>query len=204
MGTLNLINAAGKRRANQFIFASTEWVFDSFIGDEEKDEDSPIDITRLSSEYAFSKFVSEVNLRQKYQHGFCPVTILRFGIVYGPRKANWCAVESIFNSIKTSNEIRVGSLKTARRFIHVSDIASGIVKSIGLPGFNVINLQGDRLVSLGDIIETGTRLLHKKPKIMETDHASANIRNVSNKKAKHMLGWMPQIDLETGLKSLMR
>lgn len=202
LGTLNLINAAVAKHVKQFIFASSEWVYNSFIGDKEKDEDSPIDIGKLTSEYALSKLVSEINLRQKYQHGFCPATILRFGIVYGPRKTPMSAVESLFYSVQSGNEIKVGSLQTARRFVHVADIASGIIKSMGLPGFNVINLQGDRLVSLGDIIEAAARLLNCCPRIIEQSPESKNIRNISNRKAKKLLQWQPGIDLDAGLKSL--
>ena len=97
MGTLNLIKSAQLQNVKQFIFASSEWVYDKFIDSEEKNEDSEINIKNHNSEYALSKLISESNLRQQYDHGFCNVTILRFGIIYGPRKSNWSAVESILN-----------------------------------------------------------------------------------------------------------
>jgi len=203
MGTLNLMEAAKAKGAKQFIFASSEWVYDSFQEGVEKQEDEVIDIAKLTSEYALSKLVSEANLRQKYQHGFCPVTILRFGIVYGPRKDNWAAVESLLNSVRTQDEITVGSLKTARRFIHVSDIASGIVAAVGVPGFEIINLQGEKLVRLGDVIETSKKLLNRNPKIIERTPAQANIRLVSDEKAKRLLKWRPEISLTEGLKSVL-
>lgn len=202
MGTLNLIKAAEEKKVKQFIFASSEWVYDNCTADEVKNEESFINIANLKSEYALSKLVCEANLRQKYQNGFCPITILRFGIVYGPRKDNWSAVESLFNSVKTQDEIKIGSLKTGRCFVYVSDIASGIIKSIGLDGFNIINLEGDKLITLGDIIETSKKIFNKNPKIIETDPDNPSIRNISNKKAKKLLNWEPQIDLEKGLKLL--
>lgn len=202
LGTLNLINAASKKKAKQFIFASSEWVYEKFIGDEEKDEDALIDASQHTSEYAFSKLVSEINLRQKHAQGFCHVTILRFGIIYGPRKNNWAAVESLMNAVKNQSEVKVGSLKNARRFIHVSDIANGIIKSIGLQGFNIINLTGNKLITLKDIIEKSQILLGKSVKIIETNPSQANIRNPSNNKAKHILGWIPEVDLEKGLRTI--
>ena len=36
MGTLNLMNAVMKKNVKQFIFASSEWVYNGFIGNEEK------------------------------------------------------------------------------------------------------------------------------------------------------------------------
>jgi UDP-glucose 4-epimerase len=202
MGTLNLIEAAQKKGAKQFIFASSEWVYDSFEEGVTKTENDVINIAKITSEYALSKLVSEVNLRQKYQQGFCPVTILRFGIVYGPRKDNWSAVESLLNSVNSANEVTVGSLKTARRFIHVTDIASGVIAAIGLGGFEIINLQGEKLVTLGEVIETAKRLLNREPKVIERDPKSANQRLVSGEKAQQLLRWHPEMGLETGLKSI--
>ena len=46
--------------------------------------------------------------------GYIPVTILRFGIVYGPRPSNWCAVEGLLNQVRTKEEITVGSKQTTR------------------------------------------------------------------------------------------
>ena len=203
MGTLNLINAAQKRKAAQFIFASTEWVYGPFKENEIKDEDSSIDISKVTSEYALSKLVSEANLRQKYAHGFCPATILRFGIIYGPRENNWSAVESLFHAVRTKDEVRVGSLRTGRRFIHIEDIVSGIICSLGAGGFNIVNLQGDRFISLDEIIGTSKKILGRSPKVVETAASDFDIRNVSNKKAAEMLGWKPRLGLEEGLRSLM-
>ena len=203
MGTLNLIEAAQKKKVKQFIFASSEWVYDNFRPDEIKDETSMIDIRNIESEYALSKLVSEMNLKQKYSHSFCSVTILRFGIVYGPRERNWSAVESLFNSVKTKDLIAVGSLKTGRCFIHVWDICSAIVKSIGLRGFNILNVQGDKFITLQDIIECSKMILNKHPQIVESDPKNISAKNISNRRAKEALNWQPEYDLQKGLRSLL-
>ncbi len=202
MGTLNLMEAAQARGAKQFIFASSEWVYDFFEEGVPKREDAVINLAKLTSEYALSKLVSESNLRQKFQHGFCPVTILRFGIVYGPRKDNWSAVESLFNAVATQDEVTVGCLETARRFIHVSDIAAGIIAAIGLTGFEIINLQGEKLVTLGEVVETSKKLLNRNPKVVERSPGQASRRIVSDEKARNLLKWRPEITLAAGLKSV--
>ncbi len=203
IGTLNLIKASLRKNVKQFIFASSEWVYDEFKKDEEKDEDAYINISNLGSEYALSKLVSEINLKQQYKIGFCDVTILRFGIIYGPRRSNWSAVESIFNGVKDQTKVTIGSSKTGRRFVHVSDIANGIIKSIGLKGFNIINLTGNNVITLQEIIETSQKILNKSVKIIETNPSQISLRNPSNKKAKELLRWEPRMDLETGLKTLL-
>ncbi len=203
MGTLNLMNAAAKKNVKQFIFASSEWVYDRFKGNEEKNEDAVIDIAKHTSEYALSKLVSEANFRQRFQQGFYPTTLLRFAIIYGPRKNNWSAVESIASSVKNQGEVTVGSKQTGRRFIHVSDIARGIIKSIGLQGFNIINLSANRVFTLGEIAETTAKILGKPVKVIESNPTAFNLRNPSNRRAKELIGWEPQLDLEAGLKTLL-
>jgi len=202
MGTLNLIKAAHLQNVKQFIFASSEWVYDEFIDSEEKNEESIINIVNHSSEYALSKLVSESNLRQAYVPNSYDVTILRFGIIYGPRKSNWSAVESIFNQVKNQNQVTVGSLKTGRRFVHVSDIASGIVKSFGLKGFNIINLTGDHIMTLKEIIDLSQKIINKKIQVTESNPQQISIRNPSNIKAKQLINWEPEISLHEGLKML--
>jgi nucleoside-diphosphate-sugar epimerase len=203
MGTLALIDAAEQQRVKQFIFASSEWVYDNCRTDNEKDETTFIDINNHHSEYALSKLVSEQNLRQKFRHGFCDTTILRFGIIYGPRPANWSAVESLFFQVRDQQQLTVGSLKTARSFIHVDDVIEGIVTSFSVKGFEIINLQGSALICLEDIIRTAESIWQKKILITESDANNPNVRNVSNKKALTLLNWQARIDLPTGLRSLI-
>lgn len=202
MGTLNLMRIAKKKHAKQFIFASSEWVYDNFINNEEKDENSFIDISNHTSEYALSKLVSEMNLKQEFLQNFCSTTILRFGIIYGPREDNWSAVEAIFDMGKNKDKVTIGSLKTGRRFVHVSDIANGIIQSFGLKGFNIINLTGEKIETLEDIIKASEKILGKTLKIVETDPDNISIRNPSNKKAEDIISWKPKINLLQGLESL--
>lgn len=202
MGTLNLMNTAMKKNVKQFIFASSEWVYSGFIDNEEKNEESIIDISNISSEYALSKIVSETNLRQQYTLGFYDVTILRFGIIYGHKNGNGSAVESIVRKVKNCEKIITTSLKTGRRFVHVKDIAKGIIHSLGLKNFNIINLSGDKVNTLEEIIEVSQRIFHKKIEVIETDPNNPDIRDPSNRKAKKIINWKPEIDLEHGIKDL--
>ena len=210
MGTLNLMNTAMKKNVKQFIFASSEWVYGDFSDNEEKNEESLIDISKVSSEYALTKIVSETNLRQQYALGFCDVTILRFGIIFGHagsessigRSINGSAIDTLAKKVKNGEKITTASLKTGRRFVHVKDIAKGIILSLGLKNFNIINLSGDKVNTLEEIIEVSQRIFHKKIEIVETDPNNPDIRNPSNRKAKKIINWKPEIDLEHGIKDL--
>jgi nucleoside-diphosphate-sugar epimerase len=199
-GTLNVAEAARKRHASQFVFASSEWVYGDVANGEVQLEHRSIDVSATKSEYALSKIVAEQLL--KLASAGSDVTILRFGIVYGPRPSNWSAVEDLFNSVRTQDEIAVGAKATARRFIHVDDIAAGILASRGRSGFEIFNLSGDRPITLGEVIETSARLLHRRVRIVETSPAHPSVRNPDNTKARAELGWKPRVDLAAGLADL--
>ena len=156
----------------------------------------------MSSEYALSKLTSEINLHQQFLQDNSNVTILRFGIIYGPRKFNWSAVESIASQVKNNDVIKVESLNNGRRFIHISDIASGIINSFNLQGFNIINLTGNKLITIKDIIEISEKIFKKVVTIHEKNPSQITIRNPSNEKAKNLIKWNPEINLEDGIKNI--
>jgi nucleoside-diphosphate-sugar epimerase len=199
-GTLNVATAARKRHAAQLIFASSEWVYGDVRNDEVQVEDQSIDVTAMKSEYALSKIVAEQLLRLTSNGS--AVTVLRFGIVYGPRQANWSAVEALFNSVRTKDEVTVGAKATARRFIHVDDIASGILASRGRSGFEIFNLSGNRPVTLGEIVDTSATLLGRRVRVVESNPWHPSIRNPDNAKARSVLGWTPKVGIEEGLADL--
>ena len=205
-GTLNLIEAARRRGVRHFVFASSEWVYGEVANDEVQREDSPLDATRLVSEYALTKLAGERLLAGAARRGdFASVTILRFGIVYGPRPSNWSAVEMLHDAVSHKDLVEVkGSLATARRFIHVEDICTGILASVenAPAGFSVFNLSGDRLVSLGDVIEESIRLTGRRPRVVEGAPQSVSIRNPDNARARAALDWAPKLDLASGLATL--
>ncbi len=202
-GTANLLMAARKRNARQVIFASSEWVYGDVANDAVQSEDTVIDPAAVRNEYAATKISGEMALNVAVRRGLEGGTVLRFGIVYGPRKANWSAVEALVNTARTSDTVAVGSLATARRFIHVRDIASGITAALGRRGFEIFNLAGDRLVTLGDVIEAARSRLGKQLQVTERDASAISIRNPVNDKVKRELRWAPQTSLETGVAELL-
>ena len=208
MGTLNLMRAAKARGVKQFIFSSSDWVYEKFARGEIKNEDSVIDIAGHASEYALSKLVSEANLRQVYlRDNSVGITVLRFAIIYGPRPLNLAgSVERIANEVKTSDTVTFsGSKKSGRCYNHVSDTARGIRAALGRTDFQIINLAGDEFVTLETIVRTTEKLCGKAQPatIIEKDPSAVVARNISNKKAKELLGWKPEINFEAGLKTIV-
>jgi nucleoside-diphosphate-sugar epimerase len=199
-GTLNVLRSAKIRDCRQLIFASSEWVYGQVSNDSEQQESDEIQIQRLDSVYAITKAVGEHYLRLLRED--LAVTILRFGIIYGPRPSNWSAVESLFNSVKNNEEVVVGSLKAGRRFIHVDDICAGILAAVGQINFEIFNISSDSTVTLGQVIEESKKIHSITPRVIESSPEKISLRNPSNLKAKQRLNWSPLVSLSDGLKSL--
>jgi len=204
IGTLNLLEYANRIKIKNFVFASTQWVydFDSHIN-KKINRKKIINPFKIKSVYGLSKLVSELNIKQNYETNKLNSTILRFGIIYGPRSSKLSAFEAIFFKLIEKNTIEIGSKKTGRNFIHINDICEGIQKSIKIKGFNVFNLEGDNYITLGNLISKASKILKKKIKIIETNPKNISNRNISNLFTKKKLKWKPKFNLELGLINLL-
>ena len=179
LGTLNLFNAAKKSAATKFIFASTEWVY----GDKCSNlmtEDNAVNILNLNSEYAKSKLLSEYLLLSRRNEGIINI-ILRFGIIYGMRNNNHSAFESIILNCINNNVVKIGSAKTARRFINVGLVANTIIDNIKVFDSGIYNIASAELVNLGQIIEATSIVLKRNIDLVEINPDEYTIRNVHSK-----------------------
>ena len=199
-GTLNLIKAAKKKLVKTFIFASSEWVY----GDKRSNllnENSDLIIDKKYSLYAQSKIIIEKFLDTN--RIFKNINILRFGIIYGSSvKKNWSLIEKIFEKVKNNNDLHIGSKKTARKFIHLDDLINGILLSIKLKGFNILNLTSNEKISLKQIVEISEKFLQKKIKVIELNAKEPSIRNINSIKAQNLLNWKLNIKFKNYIKNL--
>lgn len=203
-GTANVFRAARAKDIRQVIYASSEWVYDRLDPAVAKREEEPVDPLALTSDYALSKFVGETVLRQCHLSEGTAITILRFGIIYGPRRDNWSAVESLLAKVAAGEPVQIGSGRTARGFVHVADIARAIIAAVGRSGFETFNIQADRPVTLREVVETSAEILGRPCNLIETDPANPSIRNVSGDLARQQLGWRPETSLADGLSDVAR
>lgn len=193
-GTLNVARQAYRHRAGQVIFASTEWVYgetSQVVTENDAANSNGLGI------YAWTKSVGENIL---IRSGLPNVTVLRFGIVYGNKKHNFGAVESIYSSFQEGRPVVVGRFETSRRYIHVDDVCRGIIAAIGKPDIRVYNLAGDYDVSLRDVIDASRSVSGKSVTIAEKG-GTVTQRRPDNSKAKAELDWEPKVSLREGLTS---
>ena len=197
--TALLLDNAIKSKVAHLVFASSEWVYPELptvIAQSEKDE---LKLTSLNSLYAMTKLFGESLIRVDSK---IPYTILRFGIVYGPRFPPGSAAESIAWKVYSDVEVKIGSKNTSRRFIYIDDLVSGILNCIETgPSFlnhKIINISGSELISLDNLVNTSNEILKKSVQINENSE-TPSIRNPVIDSALELLDWKPKIDLKSGL-----
>lgn len=205
IGTLNMLKFANQYKIKNFIFASTQWVYDFESHKNRKiNQKTVINPFKIKSKYGLSKFISELNIQQNYVSHKLNSTILRFGIIYGPRSSKLSAFEAIFYKIIDKESVEIGSKETGRNFIHIDDICTGIEKAIKLKGLNILNLEGNDYITLGNLISKSSKILKKKINIIEKSPSDISSRKISNSHAKKLLKWKPKFNLEKGLLDLLK
>jgi len=201
--TVRVVENANRINSLQLIFASSEWVYPEKPEYCEQFETDSLDLINLKSLYAISKLTGESLIRTICK---VPYSLLRFGIIYGPRKLPGSAVESIAFKISQETNIEVGSSKTSRSFIYIDDLIEGVLKVIeignSIAGVIPINISGNKLYSLGEIVEIVNQFLEKKVKITETG-TIPSIRNPNIQRAREILGWEPKTNLIDGVKKCL-
>lgn len=199
-GTLQLLEFARHRSIKQFNLASTSSLYSGqpMPFHEELAVNSPL------SPYAASKKAAEV-LCYTYHHLYgINISVNRFFTVYGPAGRPDMSYFRFIQAIQNDLAIQInGDGTQSRDFTFVEDIARGVIKSINVKGFEVINLGGGKNpYSVNELIAMIENLLGKKAKKELRSFHKADMKTTwaDISKAKQLLNWEPQISLETGLK----
>ncbi len=198
-GALNLLELCRLHGVNKYVLASTS----SLYGNNERPfrEDQPTD--HPLSPYASSKKGAEV-MAYTYHHLYgLDITILRYFTVYGPAGRPDMSIFRFIRWIAEGEPLQLfGDGLQERDFTYVDDIARGTIAGIKPLGYEIINLGGDRPVSLLWIIERLEELIGRKARWTHQPPHPADVRATwaDITKARTLLGWEPQISLEEGLK----
>lgn len=199
-GTLNMLELAKKNNVKKFVFASSSSVYGNSkeIPFKEDGATNPI------SPYAATKKSGEA-LCHTYSYLYrLPMTCLRFFTVYGPCGRPDMAPYKFVDKIAHDMPIEMfGDGTTRRDYTYVSDIISGIVKSIDLDSnFEIINLGCGNPVKLKDFISVIEKNLGRKAKIIQKEMQMGDVEQTyaDISKAKKLLGYNPKVKVEEGMK----
>jgi len=203
-GTLNVLEAARYEEPRRIVHTSTSEVY----GTAQRvpiDEEHPL---HPQSPYAATK-VGADQLALSYQRSFgTGIAIVRPFNTYGPRQSARAVIPTIVTQALSQQTIELGATDTTRDFLYVGDSVGGIMRcglADGIEG-QVINLGTGVEVSIAEVVQRVQRLLDRelpvgiderrlRPPDSEVERLVADTA-----KAKELLGWEPEVDLDEGLR----
>ncbi len=202
-GTLNLLEVCKDAGVSRFILASTSSVYGK--NQMPFSEDAMID--SLLSPYAASKKAAE-DLCRLYNYLFdFDVTVFRFFTVYGPSGRPDMSLFRFVRWIVEGDRLQLNGDGTQQRdFTHVDDVARGVVAAVDRsPGYETINLGSDRPVEINAVIDEIESVVGKTATIEHHPFPATDVMatwaNIS--RARELLGWEPQVDLQSGVASVV-
>ena len=198
-GALNILELMQRHDCEKLVLASTS----SLYAGQPMPFHEDLPVEQPLSPYAASKKAAEV-MSYTYHHLYgIDVSILRYFTVYGPAGRPDMAPFRFIKWIHEGTPITVfGDGSQTRDFTYVDDIARGTVLAAKPLGHTVINLGGGkRPVALLDFIHMIEDRLGKKAELVFQPMSASEMVDTSADihKAKELLDWEPEIDLETGL-----
>ena len=211
LGLLNVLEAAVKHKCPAFVFASSAAPIGNQPPPSREDQAprplSPYGATKLAGEGYCSAFNASFDL---------PVCALRFSNVYGPYSTFKTSVIAQFfrQALHGETLIIFGDGNQTRDFVHTHDLSQAIYRSLALllsdggkkAGGEIFQIATGEETSINklfgmikEMIENGAgravNLEYAPPRAGEIYRNYADIS-----KAREVLGFAPEIDIETGLR----
>jgi NAD dependent epimerase/dehydratase len=202
-GTLNVLEAARRGETQRIVHTSTSEVYGT-AQEIPITEEHPL---HPQSPYAATKVAAD-QLALSYQRSFgTPVAIVRPFNTYGPRQSARAVIPTIITQALSRETIELGATDTTRDFLYVGDTVVGMMRVGSADGIEgeVINLGTGVEVSIAEVVHRVLKLLQLdvpvdidedrlRPPDSEVERLVAGIA-----KAKVLLGWAPETDLDEGL-----
>lgn len=199
-GTANILEAARRGKVNRVIYGSTTWVY-SDAKEPVLTEDSPL--PPPSHLYTATKIAGEYYCNSYSRLYGLEVTILRYGIPYGPRARDGAVVPIFVRKALNGEPLTIaGDGGQFRKFVYVEDLAEGNVLALKKVAVNrTYNLEGQDRVSIRQVAET-IRDLVGNVTIEYTPARPGDFsgKEISSARAKTELGWEPVVDFREGVR----
>lgn len=211
LGTLNILQACRKSGA-RVVHTSTSEVYGTALR-VPIDESHPL---QGQSPYSASKIGADKLVESYHRsYGLDTVTVRPFN-TYGPGQSARAVIPTIITQALTREQLYLGSLETRRDFTFVDDTVAGFIcaaevlldplRSASISG-EEINLGTGKEITIAEIAHLILQLIGKPDLPIHVDskrlrpEKSEVIRLLSdNRKALHLLGWSPRVDIDSGLK----
>lgn len=203
-GTINVLEAARRTGVKRIVYGSTTWVY-SEAEEERVDESTPLHApthlytaTKLTGEYYCQAYSKLYGLE---------VTILRYGIPYGPRARDGAVIPIFVRKAINGEPLTIaGDGSQFRKFIYVEDLAEGNALALRPAAKNrLYNLDGKERISIRQIAETIQKIIgNVKIEFTPARPGDFSGKEVSSELARKELGWEPQVSFEEGLRRYIK
>jgi nucleoside-diphosphate-sugar epimerase len=200
-GTLRALEASRKRDAH-IIVTSTCGVYSPEITGAVSEEGS----LNPQSPYAQSKLLAEMLCSSYAQNYEVKSTVLRIFNVYGPGQDRNFIIPYIMQCALDGETAIIHNPQSARDFIYVTDVISALIAA-SLQGdhFDIFNVGTGKIWTNIQVLEIIERMMEKSISWESKDGRIDNqpIIHAKVEKAAYKLGWLPEIELEQGLRRLL-
>ena len=199
-GTINVLETARNSKIRRVIYGSTTWVYSEAELDN-VDEATPLHAP--SHFYTATKLAGEYYCQSYSKLYDLDVTILRYGIPYGPRARDGAIVPIFVKKALNGEPLTIfGDGSQFRKFVYVEDLAEGNVLALQSIAKNKIyNLDGNERITIKEIAETTQKVVGDvKIEYVQGRPGDFSGKEVSSELAERELKWSPKVSFEEGMR----
>lgn len=201
-GVLHVLEACRIHGTGHILFSSSAAVYGDNLHIPLKETERLVP----TSPYGVTKMTTEHYLRVYHELYGMDATVFRFANVYGERQGEKGegGVVSIFCKLLSQRQgITVfGDGNQTRDFVYAGDIAQAIIRALPLKGYHTMNVSTGQETSINDLIRSFEKAVGYTVPVQYTAPRTGDIlRSVlSNEALKRDLGFVPEMDLEEGIR----
>ena len=199
-GTINVLQAARRANVKRIIYGSTTWVYSDADADK-VDESTPLHAP--SHFYTATKLAGEYYCQSYSKLYEMEITILRYGIPYGPRARDGAVIPIFVRKALNGEPLTIaGDGAQFRKFVYVEDLAEGNVLALNSIAKNKIyNLDGKEKVTIKQIAETIQKILGDvKIEYIPGRPGDFSGKEISSELTQRELDWEPKVSFEEGVR----
>jgi len=198
-GNLNLLELCKEFKILKYVLASTS----SLYAGQKMPFNEDLSVNTPISPYAASKKAAEaMAYTYHYLYGI-DVTILRYFTVYGPAGRPDMSIFRFIKWLTEGSTLEIfGDGSQIRDFTYIDDIARGTIMALKPLGYEIINLGNNHPEKLSTAIELIEKYIGRKANFEYKDFHKADVKATCADigKAKELLNWQPEVNLEEGIK----